>query len=489
MKKLILLLLIPLFSVSQLQQTFQYTGDPNHYPSLNSFFTEKITSLDKIVENTDFNNTALSNPHPYTYNLIDGDVKIENSPLPANVNKANAQLLNPLVTEFSFKKGDIGRTFLVLGYNSPTQICVVFLSWNTGTVFGKVSNYNLTNASAAQIVGSTTANMTVNQVGSIKVVGDVIELYKDGVLTTSLNYTALLSSGANVQNRCLGFGFHSYGTSGTAVVTNANYILKEVALKGETTVTHTPIFATVSNGTISANDVWSSQQVYNYTNQPSINLDVSIGGDSHSDIASNYGGCPPNEKWWKILQQRFGWRVNNKSAGGRSLAEKTGESSMTDLSLLNSLDENFTPHVVFIFGASNDFGPDAIPLGTPTDTVKTTFWGGSRFVFNYLKTRYPNSKIIYITPPVIGSSLYVNDATMTRIGSGVKFSDYLVAPKTVCAELGIDVIDLFTYCRELNYQAMMQNNAISSDKLHFNGLGNLYLAYYVERQLRRILEY
>lgn len=85
MKKLLFLLLLPLISFSQIQQTFQWTGDANHYPSLNSFFTEKITSLDKIVENTDFNNTALSNPHPYSYNSIDGDVKIDNSPLPDKV--------------------------------------------------------------------------------------------------------------------------------------------------------------------------------------------------------------------------------------------------------------------------------------------------------------------------------------------------------------------------------------------------------------------
>jgi len=95
MKKL-LLLLLPLLSLGQIQQTFQWTGDPNHYPSLNSFFTTKTTSLDKVVEISDFN-SVLTNSNPYTYNSIDGDVKIENAPVLANVNKANAQLLNPLV--------------------------------------------------------------------------------------------------------------------------------------------------------------------------------------------------------------------------------------------------------------------------------------------------------------------------------------------------------------------------------------------------------
>lgn len=84
MKKLILLLLFPLFISAQIQQTFEWTGDANHFPSLNSFFIEKTTSLDKVLENTGFNNT-LSNPHPYSYNSIDGDVKIDNSPLPDKV--------------------------------------------------------------------------------------------------------------------------------------------------------------------------------------------------------------------------------------------------------------------------------------------------------------------------------------------------------------------------------------------------------------------
>jgi len=482
MKKLILLLL-PLLSFGQIQQTFQYTGDANHYPSLNSFFTTKTTSLDKVLENSDFAN-GLTNSNPYTYNSIDGDVKIENAPALANTNKVNAQLLNPLVTEFSFKKGDIGRSFLVLGYNSSTQICVVFLSWNTGTIFGKVSNYNLTNASATQIVGSTTANMTVNQNGSIKVIGDVIELYKDGVLTSTLNYATLLTANAYVQNRCLGFGFHSYGTSGTATVTNNNYILKDVALKGETLTEHIPIFATVNNGQISANNVWSSMQVFRYENQALFGKDVVWVGDSNSDPNGNYGGTLPSEKCPNVLKELHQLKLNNKSLGGRSVMELA-----QDLTTLNSLDENGTPDVILLDLGTNDFASDNVPLGFSTDTVKTTFWGACRFVLNHLKTRYPNSVIIYVTPPHIGSSLFVNDATMTRIGSGVKFDDYLNAPRTICRELGIEIIDVFKYCKEINYQAIMQDNSLSSDKVHGNALWNQYKAFYIERQLRRILQF
>jgi len=212
-------------------------------------------------------------------------------------------------------------------------------------------------------------------------------------------------------------------------------------------------------------------------------------GDSHGDTSSNYGGCLPSEKWHNVLKNLHGWTVLNKSLGGRSLAEVSGESSATDLALLNSLDENGTPDLILVQLGTNDFGPDNVPLGTSTDSIKTTFYGASNFVFPYLKSRYPNSKIIYITPPVIGSTLYVNDATMTRIGSGVKFDDYLEAPRTVCENNGIEIIDFFAFCRELSYQSMMQNNDISSDKLHFNGYGNYLQALYLERQLRRILQF
>jgi len=483
MKKL-LLLLLPLLSLGQIQQTFQWTGDPNHYPSLNSFFTTKTTSLDKVLENSDFISNIITNSNPYSYNSIDGDVKIEDSPLPANVNKANAQLLNPLVTEFSFKKGDIGRTFLVLGYNSSTQICVVFLSWNTGTLFGRVCNYNLTNASSTQIVASSISNMTTNQIGSIKVVGDVIELYKDGVLTSSLNYSTLLTANAWVQNRCLGFGFHSYGTSGTATVTDANYILRDVALKGETVVEHISIFPTVNNGQISANGVWSSLQTFRYENQSLFGKDVVWVGDSNSDINGNYGGTLPAEKCPNVLKELHQLKLNNKSLGGRSVMELAH-----DLTTLNSLDENGTPDVILLDLGTNDFAADNVPLGVSTDAEKTTFWGACRFVLNHLKTRYPNSVIIYITPPHIGSTLYVNDATMTRIGSGVKFDDYLIAPRTICKELGIDVIDVFKYCKEINYQSIMQDNNLSTDKVHGNALWNQLKALYIERQLRRILQF
>jgi len=478
MKKTILFLLFSVYSFGQIQQTFQYTGDPNHFPSLNSFFNTVETSLDSAINDTDLVKTVLSYPTPYTIDALDGTLTVNNSPTQSNTNKIVATLLQPSVNEILYKKGDIGRTFVVLGYNNSTSICVLVLSWASGNIFGRVVNYNLSNGVLSNVIASTLVNMTTNQSGSVKIVGDTIEVYKDGVLTLTYDYTNISSLGGWVNNRCLGFGFHSYGTTGVATVTNGKNVVTEAYLKGETIVSHPCIFPQVKDNEISKENTYSSSQIENLVFKAIKNKRVGVLGDSNSmplmvnGVDMSYVG---------ILARKHNWTVIRNAVGGRSLSLKAGEPSFVDAGVLESLGLNGAPDIILINGGTNDFLSDQIPLGTINDTDLNTFYGNEKYLIPRAKELYPFAQIFQITPLQTGNTIYSSGYPQIN-PIGVSLPSIVKAIKEVCGLNDVEVIDTF-YKSGINHKTMTDSNDLSTDKVHLTAKGHEIWAEQIERTL------
>ncbi len=98
--------------------------------------------------------------------------------------------------------------------------------------------------------------------------------------------------------------------------------------------------------------------------------------------------------------------------------------------------------IIFVFGGTNDYGHGDAPIGCFDDRTPDTFYGALHSLYVGLLTKYPNSKIVIITP------LHRRDEQVTRydaygrpyIHSLKPFVDII---REVAEYYSLPVIDLF----------------------------------------------
>lgn len=121
--------------------------------------------------------------------------------------------------------------------------------------------------------------------------------------------------------------------------------------------------------------------------------------------------------------------------------------------------------LIFILMGINDFCCDT-PLGTPDSKEDTSFYGGWSVTLTYLKEKYPDSKIILITP-IQCHMLSQNKLGMTQW-------DYVQIVKDVGRRHEVAVIDLCT----LTLNDFTAKNRFDNmpDAIHPNDVGHELMA-------------
>ena len=129
---------------------------------------------------------------------------------------------------------------------------------------------------------------------------------------------------------------------------------------------------------------------------------------------------------------------------------------------------------VVVFGGSNDFAEGDAPLGELGDTTPLTFYGALHDLYTRLQAKYPQAKLIAITPlHRIEDKNLINKAGVERKGG---METYANAIKQVAAQFGVAVIDAHTLW-EINPHIDEQRAAyFSPDDVHPNDNGHQYIA-------------
>ncbi|MCC8409909.1 SGNH/GDSL hydrolase family protein [Mucilaginibacter sp. UR6-1] len=201
-------------------------------------------------------------------------------------------------------------------------------------------------------------------------------------------------------------------------------------------------------------------------------------GDSITTAPRSQDGITANNIYWGLIRDRYGCNVYANGVPGSCIAQKSGVSAFTTDSRWQSLNSTFTPDAVVVFGGTNDFGGQNIPLGTYADseTGKTTFYSALKYLFHSLQDRYKGSKIFFMTPMQRADRGFPS----LNVTTGFYMSEFQDAIQKVAKDYGIIIIDT-NQNSGFNYYNMVSGGTSpwSPDGLHPNIAGHARLADYV----------
>ncbi|PJI34075.1 hypothetical protein CU320_01700 [Acinetobacter pseudolwoffii] len=147
---------------------------------------------------------------------------------------------------------------------------------------------------------------------------------------------------------------------------------------------------------------------------------------------------------------------------------------------LQSLDFSTVDYVTIFYGTNDFSGPN--PIGTDSDTTGDTVKGAINLTLDKLLTKYPNLKIVLITPiwrarMLTGDGLE-SDSNPNSLGLYLR--DYVEAIKDMGTKYHVPVLDLYNTSGINKYTKAQY---ISSDGLHLNAAGDTHLANLIAAKL------
>ena len=165
---------------------------------------------------------------------------------------------------------------------------------------------------------------------------------------------------------------------------------------------------------------------------------ITILGDS---ITYGYDGTNASlvEKPYPwIIQDLIGVPVYNYGMSGSTIGGGGSSTSVTGSTPMNIryADMVYADYVL-VLGGVNDYTASVVPLGTKGDTTNQTFYGALKILIEGLITKYPTSKIGFMTP-----LRKENDTTPNVAGFTLK--QYRDAIIDMCEDYCIPVLDLYT---------------------------------------------
>jgi lysophospholipase L1-like esterase len=128
--------------------------------------------------------------------------------------------------------------------------------------------------------------------------------------------------------------------------------------------------------------------------------------------------------------------------------------------------------LIFILMGTNDMGRNT-PLGTPEDTTDVSFYGAIHVVVSGLQKKYPDSKIILLTP------VPRRDLELNKLG--LLLTDYVEAVETAARMHNVPCVDM--YKPLAGYFSVENTEKYFPDLLHPNAAGHQLMADVLEAWL------
>jgi len=143
----------------------------------------------------------------------------------------------------------------------------------------------------------------------------------------------------------------------------------------------------------------------------------------------------------QLIAKKYGMAVaRNYGIGGTRLARqvKPSDSARWDLDFCSRFSEmDDDASLIVVFGGTNDFGHGDAPIGQPSDRDPSTFYGACHYLMSGLIAKYPEARIVIMTP--------LHRATEDNKNiNGVTLSFYVDIIKEVAAFYSLPVLDLWS---------------------------------------------
>ena len=183
------------------------------------------------------------------------------------------------------------------------------------------------------------------------------------------------------------------------------------------------------------------------------------------------GGVNTIENFVDKLQKKMGIpTINNYGHSGSILGNYTGTDTESFVTRYSGMEAN--ADLIVVFGGTNDYQSSSSVLGIMTDRVATTFYGALHVLYSGLKTKYPTSTIVAITPLKRNRDGVELSPEYSYHGS-LKLIDYVNAIKLVAEYYSIPVLDLYNKSGIYPYPyACTQVTTLIPDGLHPNEAGH-----------------
>lgn len=189
-----------------------------------------------------------------------------------------------------------------------------------------------------------------------------------------------------------------------------------------------------------------------------------------------------------LLQSEGLAASRNYGIGGTRIARQriTFEKEIYDLDFcMRALEMDADADAVVVFGGTNDYGHGDAPFGTPADRTEYTFWGALHTLYTTLRSRYPEAKLLVVTP----LHRAVEDNPLgdppVKPAPGECLPAYVDAIRRRAAEFGIPVLDLY----EQSFLDARKPEILRDfvpDGLHPNDRGHEILAREIAEALKRL---
>ena len=199
-------------------------------------------------------------------------------------------------------------------------------------------------------------------------------------------------------------------------------------------------------------------------------------------------GSGTTKIYYEYLEERLGFDSVTPMGVAGSCISAASDYGQSNQPLINRYQDIPSADLIVIFMGTNDYGHET-PLGNVGDTQDGTFYGALNMIISALVVKHPSSKIVFVTPlhrygfgtsKILGTSFTSDDVAN---GVGATLGDYVDALKTVCANNGVSVIDLYTECTLDPADTDTRTNYMP-DGLHPNAAGHEVIAGIMESHIR-----
>lgn len=215
-------------------------------------------------------------------------------------------------------------------------------------------------------------------------------------------------------------------------------------------------------------------------------LKINFLGDS---ITAGYGASAPEKVFHQLLKQSVGLaEARNYGIGGTRIARKKTPSAQPIwdrdfLSRVNEMDPD--ADVVVIFGGTNDFGHGDAPLGTFEDRTPDTFYGACHLLATSLIERYPDARIVFMTPLHRCMEDRVADDGTPAADPRDHLVSFVNVIQEVAAYYALPVLDLFR-CSGIQPNVPIIRERYCPDGLHPNDAGHARMASLLQGFLEKL---
>lgn len=202
-------------------------------------------------------------------------------------------------------------------------------------------------------------------------------------------------------------------------------------------------------------------------------------GDS---ITEGVGVTDQSQRYDNLIHKRFGLAAHyNYGIGGTRLAHQSvpSETPRYDLCFCGRayLIEK-TADLTVVYGGVNDYIHGDAYFGKMEDRTPETFCGAVYFLMSFLKSNYPEQKLVFMTPAHMhfrGVSDSLVCPRPIKKPDAQPLAAYVEVIKARGEELGIPVLDLFEKL-PIDPNNEEDREKYTVDGLHFNDLGQAVLA-------------